>query len=166
MSILKLPKVVWIPGLVAVALTVGGGLWTSRLNPPLPLLRGATPQIVRVEPDRLKTGTVRKVFVYRFETDYFKQIQAALALFSKSPDWKLDGGGEEPDWIEFQGGDESIEFVNDVPTDFNAKSNGVMWSPAGRTGKVMTVFYTRPASGMERVIHEISSLVTGKSSKP
>ena len=159
---LKIPKAVWIPGASIFSVAILGGFWSSRLAPPIPLLQGARPAIVKVEADRLNTGEVRKIYVYRFEKNYFEQLDRGMTEMKKVPGWEIDGGGEDPDWAEFQSEDESLEFVNDVPTDITAKSNGVTWSPAKKTGRVMTVIYTRPASGLEFMLHEISAKFSGK----
>lgn len=160
--LLKLPKAIWIPAVSVIAVTSAFGYWSSRPRPPIPLLQGASPVETRLETDRLGLDYVRRIYVYRFKKDYFEVMQRGAVELGKVPGWGLDGGGEGPDWVEFQKGDESVEFVSDLPWDYYSKANGVMWSPAGQTGKGMTVFYTRPASGLESMLYELRTMVFGK----
>ena len=98
--------------MVAVlALMVG----SSGPPPPFPFLAENKPESVKTL--RATNGEFRRVVVYRFSNDYKSVFQKNRGQIESAPGWALSGQGVGPFWREYHGPRESVEFIDDHPTD-------------------------------------------------
>ena len=157
-AVVKTAKYVLIGLGVLVMFALVLGMTASRVkDPQFSFLKGRRPAIVDTQVDPV-TGASRRVLIYRFTESYSSLVQRCRPEVLAKAGWSLDQQGTSPSWSEYHGPSESIEFVDDEPTDFTAKALGVSWSPTGSPApRGRSIIYTCPGDGIANLIAPIRS---------
>jgi hypothetical protein len=123
--------------------------------PPFAFLANAKPDSVKTL--RATNGEFRRVAIYTFSKDYKSVLQKNRSQIESTPGWKLSQYGVGPFWREYHGTRESVEFIDDLPTEMHANPVGVSWSPTGpmTAGNRCTVIYTCPGEAFSGTVTSI-----------
>lgn len=157
-AVMKAAKFVLIGFVVLVMFALVLGMTARRVkDPQFSFLKGRRPAIVDTQVDPV-TGASRRVLIYRFTEPYSSLVQRCRPEVLAKAGWRLDQQGTGPNWSEYHGPSESVEFVDDEPTDFSAKTLGVSWSPTGNPAtRGRSIIYTCPGDGIANLIAPIRS---------